>query len=319
MRISGITYVPPRRNKSGKVIKFFFAFIFFAFIVCIGLSAYVGWSLTHPTKDTDKSFLENLSIPKYKEVEFKDTKKAVTLKGWYFQTNANEKTIILAHGYTSNRFQYNEKIVDLVKSFLDKNYNILIFDFRCSGFSGGSSSTVGYNEKYDILGAIDYVKSQGSKHIVLLGVSMGASTSILAASESKDVDAVISDTAFTNLQDFLNEGLSKFSPLPAIFNQPTILATRLFTGIDPAKVDALEALKNLTPRPVLFIHSVNDPTIPFANSKALYTAYTKIAGEKAELWQTDGKEHADSYKAYPKEYLSKVFAFLDKIYPPINK
>lgn len=315
MRISGITYVVRRPNKKVIILKVFIILLLITFIVSMGLSFYVGWSLTHPSRKVNSFDFTKLSTPQYKEAAFTDIKNTVALKGWYFEAVNSDKTIILAHGYTSNSFQFDEKAIDMIKSFIDNGYNMLTFDFRASGLSGGKTSTVGYYEQNDLLGAINYVKQQGSKHIVLLGVSMGASTSIITASKSKDVDAVIADTPFSNLKSYLNEGLPKWSHIPAILNQPTLLAARLFSGVDVSKVDSLKALKDLSPRPLLLIHSANDPTISISNSRELYSSYSKIAGDKTELWETDVNKHVGSYSAHPEEYMTKVFEFLDKTFP----
>ena len=50
---------------------------------------------------------------------------------------------------------------------------------------------------------------------MLLGFSMGASTAILAAAESQDVDAVIADSPFSDLTSYLDENLSVWSNLPS--------------------------------------------------------------------------------------------------------
>jgi uncharacterized protein len=312
MRISAITYAVRRPNKKVIILKVFIILLLITFIVSMGLSFYVGWSLTHPSQKVSSFDFTKLSIPQYKDAAFTDNRNTVELKGRYFKATNSDKTIILAHGFTSNSFQFDEKTIDMIKSFIEKGYSMLIFDFRASGSSGGKTSTVGYYEQNDLLGAINFVKKEGSKHIVLLGVSMGASTSIITASRSKDVDAVIADTPFSNLQSYLIDGLPKWSPLPAILNQPTLLAARLFSGVDVSKVDPLKSLKDLSPRPLLLIHSVNDPTIPITNSRDLYASYSKLVGDKTELWETDVNKHVGSYSAHPNEYMTKVFEFLDK-------
>ncbi|MBE0344154.1 hypothetical protein E4V51_30230, partial [Paenibacillus sp. 28ISP30-2] len=71
--------------------------------------------------------------------------------------------------------------------------------------------------KYDLLGAVSYLKSRDhtGDNIGVIGFSMGAATSLLAASESDDIKAVIADSPFRNAGLFLREGLPFFSGLPA--------------------------------------------------------------------------------------------------------
>jgi len=73
-----------------------------------------------------------------------------------------------------------------------------------------------------LLGAVDYVKSKPelNQEIVLMGFSMGASTSILAAAREPAVSAVIADSPFADLKNYLNDKLSVWTELPSFpFNK----------------------------------------------------------------------------------------------------
>lgn len=314
MRISGITYVQRESHKARNIFVVFVVLLILIAISVSVVSVIAGWKLTHPKKSDIPSFTSNVA-PDYKNVTFYDINKKVSLKGWLFEIKGSEKTIILAHGYSKNRLQFEDKTIDMIKNFLDKNYNVLAFDFRNAGKSGGNITSIGYFEKDDLLGAIKYVKSQGSKHVVLMGFSSGASTCLLAAAESSDVDAVIADSPFSDLKEYLNSNLSVWSGLPSFpFNRTISLSVEMLTGIDTAKVSPKNVIGKLSPRPVLFIHSKDDKKISISNSIELYDAYSKIAGDNAVFWRTEGVDHIGSYKEYPQEYMDKVFAFLQKVY-----
>ena len=63
-----------------------------------------------------------------------------------------------------------------------------MFDLRSHGTSEGTLTTIGQLEKNDVLGAIEYVKNEHkSNQIALIGWSMGAVASILAAAESSEI------------------------------------------------------------------------------------------------------------------------------------
>jgi uncharacterized protein len=292
----------------------FITLIILAVIGVLGVSSYVGWQLTHPARKA-------LAVPtmkpnKYSDVEFMDIKNAVTLKGWYFKTPGSDKTVILAHGFRQNRLQFDDKTYNMINSLQQKGYSVLAFDFRDCGDSGGSFTSVGLFEKDDLIGAVDYVKkAQGAKHVVLLGFSMGASTSIIAGAECKDVDAVIADSPFADLKTYLEENLPVWSNLPAVpFTLTTLFATRLETGVDTSKVSPKKEIVNLAPRPLLLIQSKDDDKIPVSNSEELYSIYKKAAGSSAEFWETSKVGHVGSYDGYPVEYMNTVFTFLDKVY-----
>ena len=307
MKISGITYVSRKTHTGSKVFVILLVLILIVAIATLVYSSFIGWNLTHPSKKalTIPAFASGNS-PVYQSISFLDKSKSITISGWYFKANSSAKAIILSHGYGMNRQQFSQK---MITSLISKGFNVLTFDFRNSGESGGNLTSVGYYEKDDLLGAIQYVKSQNIKHIVLLGFSMGASTSLIAAAQSPDVDGVIADSPFANLDDYLNTQLPVWSHAPEFpFNQIILTSMKLLTGIDASKVSPKDSIVKIAPRPILLIHSIDDKTISIENSRAL----KEIAGSSAELWETSGVDHVGSYDAFPTEYMSRLYTFLDK-------
>ncbi|KGM94380.1 hypothetical protein Z956_07630 [Clostridium botulinum D str. CCUG 7971] len=295
-----------------KIIIFFFIIIF---IIFIGISVYVGINLTSPKREVLKNTPKDLGLI-YEDISFKSKLDGVTLKGWWISAQSNEnikstrKTIIFSHGYGNNRGLYKISVINLAKKLASEGYNVLTFDFRACGESEGKYVTIGGMEKYDLLGAINFAKNEKySETIDLMGWSMGAVTSILVASESNDVQAVIADSPFGNLEDYLEENLSYWSHLPNFFFTKTILYTlpkiRKF-NID--EVDAIKAVQKLNNKKIFLIHSKDDDAIPCSNSEKIYNA---IQDKKnAKIWYTSKAKHIKSYSLYKDEYEKMVIDFL---------
>ncbi|HOM01288.1 MAG TPA: alpha/beta hydrolase [Acetivibrio sp.] len=310
MRVTVLTY---SRRKSHFIRKIIFYIILLALICSIAVSAvsvFAGWKLIHPKRLNILDFSANI-VPSYTDVSFKDITGELTLKGWYFSVTGSNKTVILAHGYGKNRLNFGESTIHLVKSLLDKGYNVLAFDFRNSGESDGNTTTFGVYEKNDLLGAIQYAKGKGSETIVLMGFSTGASTCILAAAESSDVDAVIADSPYSDLDAYFEQNINSLTKLPAIpFNKPTTLATFFLAGIEPDEASPVKAVQAVYPRPMLLIHSKDDTKVPVENSRLIYKAY---ASYTITFWETGGADHGEIYQSDPKEYIKKVTDFLEKL------
>jgi dipeptidyl aminopeptidase/acylaminoacyl peptidase len=145
-------------------------------VFCLGISVFVGWSLTHPNRLplTESPQAYNLQ---FAEVDFVSRGDGVKLKGWLLPAKNSNHTLIFAHGYGKNRQQVDVPELELAKELVTQGYNVLLFDFRNSGTSGGEITSVGQYEVCDLLGAIDYIKAQDriGQHVALLGFSMGAS------------------------------------------------------------------------------------------------------------------------------------------------
>ncbi len=79
--------------------------------------------------------------------------------------------MILLHGLHSRK----ERLLPLAAELNEAGFNILMFDFRAHGESGGEYTTFGLRELLDLLGALDYLLNRtdvSSERIGVLGFSM---------------------------------------------------------------------------------------------------------------------------------------------------
>lgn len=312
MRLNTIVAVPKNRSLARRIAVLVFLLIFAGVIAVLLISSIVGWRLVHPERKPLPVFSSNI-VPEYKDVSFKDINNKIELKGWFFQTKDSKTTIILSHGYGQNRLQMGIKTLDIVKAFISKGYSVLLFDYRACGVSGGDMTSIGIYEKDDLLGAIKFIKASGSKNIILLGYSMGASTSIIAGSISPDASAVIADSPFSDLDEYINKNLPVWSGLPSFpFNKTVLMSVKVMCGLNLPDSSPRKSLAGLYGRPLMLIHSKDDHSIPVSNSQELYRIYSGIAPGKVDFWETEKAAHVGSYEMYSAEYMDRVFAFINK-------
>lgn len=275
-----------------------------------GVSANVGWQLTHPVRQQIDSTPLAIGLP-FEDVVFNSRGDGLKLKGWLIPAQGSTKTVIFAHGYRKNRLQDDVPGLPITQALVAEGYNVLMFDFRNSGESEGNLTSIGQYEVQDLLGAVDFIKSQPDKaqQIVLLGFSMGASTAILAGAREPAVTAVIADSPFADLQTYLDKNLSVWTELPSFpFNQAFFMVVPSLTGLRTETVSPVNEIKNMGNRPLLLIHGEGDEDIPIENSEMLQKAYPK-----AELLRVPGAKHVKNYATAPQLYLSAVTNFLDRL------
>jgi fermentation-respiration switch protein FrsA (DUF1100 family) len=290
-------------------------------IAGVGMISFkVGWKLMHPPRKPVDMNPEMFGVNRYEEVTFLSREDGIQLSGWYFSAAANGvpgngTTLIIAHGYSQNRLEPHLPALSLAAKLLAAGFDVMMFDFRNAGLSGGNITTVGLREQYDLLGAVDYVaQHEPGQRIGLIGFSMGAATSLLAAGQEKRVEAVVADSPFYSLSEYLDENLPNWTGLPRFpFNWIMLTFIPLLLKANVQAVNPAEAVKRFAPKPILFIHGTGDTTIPHGNSERLYRLADR---ETSELWLVPDAAHVRSYAACPEEYAGRVIRFFTKAMPP---
>ena len=101
--------------------------------------------------------------------------------------NGFDSVIIVCPGfYNSKENRWMKKTVELLSS----RYDVIIFDLRGHGKSGGKFTWSAREDK-DINAVLDYAKSEGYKDIGIVAFSLGAASSINAASKRDDIDSMV--------------------------------------------------------------------------------------------------------------------------------
>jgi pimeloyl-ACP methyl ester carboxylesterase len=264
---------------------------------------------THPPRIALHGSPADLGLA-YDNVSFHSRLDQVRLDGWFIPSAGSTRMIILLHGMNGNRWM-PDAFPQLSLRLHQHGFNVLTFDFRGEGTSASATATLGFHEQYDVLGAVDYVRSRlhnPTAHFGLIGHSMGASTALLAAADDPtDIRAVVADSAFADLSRLVNADVTKVvGSWSSIVTWTILHETPLLTGFDPAAVKPLQALRSLTHTPVFYIAGTADDMVPCSDALELYQ-HTPDRG--SQLWLVPGAFHVWSYHMQPKIYLSRILAF----------
>ncbi|PAB61161.1 alpha/beta hydrolase [Anaeromicrobium sediminis] len=290
----------------------------------------VSNALIHRTSEKRIEISLNPEKFSWEEVVFKSKKDNLTLKGTFFYAKVpSNRTLIVVHGYDENRLAAG-RTKRLVKYLTPRGYNVFAFDLRGHGNSDGDLISFGYYEKYDVLGAVDYLKERGEvgEKIGLVGFSMGAVTSIEAVGEDERVDALIADSAFRDLKLFIMDdintlphnlnivsnnvgGLSYWSILRHFpYKNKVIIMIAKIYDLNIDEVSPMRTVKNMHSQPIFLIHGKNDKVIPYTNSEVIFKSLKN--NSNAVFWIAEKAGHTDSLKMYSEEYLKRIKTFLDK-------
>jgi len=232
-----------------------------------------------------------------------------TLRGWLVPgKEPSSVAIITVHGSGEDR---RGGFLRRLPVFHDAGYTVLLFDCRNYGASDGDGkgASFGVNESRDVSSAADYLKrSRGYRRIVAVGFSQGAASAIMAAGKNSNIDGVIAEASYGDLNDFIGNAQRKYG-------FPHWLAS-LTVHMGYWRLNArstgtpLEAVAHISPRPILLIHGTGDKAIPFQASQTLFAR----AGQPKSLWLAPKAGHGAVFAKHEQEYKQHVLGFLNTFF-----
>jgi len=258
-----------------------------------------------------------------------DSKDGIPLKAWWLPASGMPRgAVIVAHGIDHTRQVMLPRAAFLVRG----GFDVLLIDLRGHGESGGTIVSPGLLEARDILGALRYIRSRGDNQpMVVLGVSYGAVASLIAAAESPDIAAVISNGAFLSGKGvsedigrhYLHDSRTSFwaravfliSSVPGVARATSVvfyLRTGIYLG--PALLSVIPSA-SLLGVPVLLISGGQDWIVPTDNARQILAV---IPNNRKELMVIPNAVHDTTYSAAPALYTSTVLSFLGRYIKSTN-
>ncbi len=279
----------------------------------------LAWLVTNAkTRPMDRSLTETPASfgVQFKDVEFQ-TSDGVKISGWLIPSRDKHATIVYSHGLFRSRRELLERAVGLVRL----GYGALLYDSRNHGDSGPARVGLGYNERLDAEGALRFLRDEvrTADRIVLFGISMGATAALLAAAETPDVAAVISDSSFLTFQDTVNHHVNLFLHLPSfpVGNELQFFIKRR-AGFDGSQLDAVDAVKRIGSRPILFIAAAHDRRMPPQIAEQLYQACSSPGRDLIIVDGPGSDVHAHAFQANPRMYIDGIARFLESTLQPTS-
>lgn len=275
------------------------------------ISAFVGYKVVKPARRVLTEEITGL-LPR-KKVSFKSRDGRLNLSGYFYPTTASRAAIILCHGFHGGAVDTNRAATIGQAS----GYNTFTLDFRGCGESDGKTTSVGYWEVDDLLGAVEYVKSRPEvdpNKIAVYGFSMGGAVAMLAAERDPSIRAIITDAAFASLDSLLSVKFKLFYRLPSFpFRHTAVWWSRWFSQTTGKRVDPVKALQKMTAEgrqiPHLIIHGQADNVIPVDNAHLIYE---HSPGPKS-LWIVEEAGHVAAGYYDEQAYMAKICEFLDPL------
>lgn len=225
------------------------------------------------------------------------TPDGVRLHGWWCRPHRVEQgvpvrvesraVLLWCHGNAGNISDRYRKLVPMVRFPAD----VLIFDYRGYGRSGGSPSEAGvYTDALTawnhLTGELGYEPGQ----VVLYGVSLGGAVAVELATKVEAAGLIV-ESSFTSIPDM--------AAMAMPFVPRAIIRTRMNSL---ARIATIE-------EPKLFIHSPVDEVIPFEMGRRLF----ERAGEPKRFYEVQDAGHNETDLVGGDAYFQAIREFVDEV------
>jgi len=235
------------------------------------------------------------------------SKYGYNIQAYYLKNqNNSKKYMVMSHGHTYT----HHGCLKYARMMMNHGYNVVLYDQRFHGNSGGKFTSLGHYEKDDLYVVItDTILRYGSDiSIGTYGESMGATTVLLEAKIDNRVKFVVSDCAFSDFTVLLRQLLWQKFKIPVYpFYWFALIVFRLFASASMRGISPIKDLNTIS-IPIMFIHGKADDYIPYTHSVKMYESYK---GNKSLFLAENNAYHAGSYFADQKNYEKSISEFLD--------
>jgi len=206
----------------------------------------------------------------------------VTLRGWLFPASGPRRSalVVYLHGIADNRASG----VWIAERLVRAGHDVIAYDGRAHGASGGDACTYGYLEKRDLARVLDQL---GAPRAILVGASLGAAVALQAAADDPRVVAVVAAATFSDLERIARDRAPWFA------SEGQIQQALAIVGREGGFPIAAASPVGAAPRvhaPVLLVHGAADRETRPEHSRRIFAA---LGGTK-RLLLVEGAGHDDA-------------------------
>jgi uncharacterized protein len=250
-------------------------------------------------------------VSSFETVEFPAREDSNQISAWFVPAvEPSGRVVIVVHG--ADVCRRNTSVLLPGGMLANNGFDVLLIDLRNHGDSEvvGKGLTAGVTEYKDVLGAFDWLVSQGYApgQIGVLGISLGSATSINAFGAEPQIAALWADSGFADIPTVLEDQL-EMNGLPKLFSGAVLLVARLNgTSFDADVISPVISIQNHQGRPVTIVHGTDDEWVNVRSAYVLYEA----SGQAADLWIIADMRHVEAMFVYPEEYQARLIEFFDQ-------
>lgn len=229
----------------------------------------------------------------------------IRLGAWHCPRKDSRLLVLLFHGYGGEK----TGALPEARAFLDMGYSVLLVDFRGSGESSESYTTVGFKEAEDVAAAVRYAQEHLSpSKIVLYGQSMGAAA-VLRSIHSCEVrpNAIIVEAVFDNLLSTVRHRFEAMGVPSFPCAQLLVFWGGYQAGFNRFSHNPVQYAASVD-CPILFLHGAADSRAHVEEARHVFDA----VHSRKQFKEFPGIGHAPAVVRFPSEWKETVRRFLSE-------
>ncbi|MFM8438437.1 MAG: alpha/beta hydrolase [Candidatus Kapaibacterium sp.] len=216
------------------------------------------------------------------------TRDGCALDTWIVRAEDALGTVIVLHGIASCK----EMVAPRIAKYVRFGYNVVAYDSRANGASGGEFCTLGFREKLDVIDCLDEIEA---KHglcgpFAIHGSSMGGAIALQALEIEPRLRCGVVVCAFASLRETVGDYMLRLYSI----RWPMVVDYIVARSEDIAGFRVDDVLPERAARgvhqPVLFVHGDKDERV---NVEYGRRNYRSLASEDKELYVVEGAGHVN--------------------------
>lgn len=245
-------------------------------IAIIGLGFWGGIGLFISYVLTKRKFYDGIENerhiqpipPDFHKIFLKSDEKICAV--WVPRGGSN-KVVIIVPGLRSHKLDEKIKLLQVIIFLHSLGFSVLSIDLRAHGESSGDRVFGGFEEKNDVLVAIEFVVNKiENPQIILWGFSMGGAANVLAYKETpykNFIVALILDSTYSNLERILSLYIKENLNLLLKIFKPIY---EIYVRLHGFKIVRLADVIKEIDRPILILHERFDELVPIDEANEIY-------------------------------------------------
>jgi len=256
----------------------------------------------------------------YKEISFSNGYDGSKINAWvipYSRKLSERPWVIIIPDKRTNMIDPIKGTLGIIKGLNKQKYNILIYDINSDKSYFQDYKIIGEFEQMQTIAAINFLKNElGIKEnkIALLGFGFGVSLAIIIGSKFQNIGAIISDSAFADLEILWKNSLKGIKKPFNYFIPGAKILANIFLQNNINDISPFAYLSQ-SEIPIMILHGLDDKIVPPEHGRMLARAsgydFVENKSKKQKIILEENICHLDSFLSNPKQYVENIRIFLE--------